>query len=125
VSGQPRFARVEAPIAAPKTELTRPRPLLVKRSETAEPAPVWQPNPSEAAGSSRILLIQRSEAVLEFERSVLSALGAEIVPALSAGDAIQHLRAHKMDAVILDDELDETFSSKRLVAWIRENRPEL
>ncbi len=125
VSGQPRFARVEAPITVPKTELTRPRPLLVKRPETAEPAPVWQPNPSQSAGSSRILLIQRSEAVLEFERSVLSALGAEIVPALTAHDAIDLLRTKKMDAVILDEELEENFSSKRMVSWIREHRPEL
>ena len=80
---------------------------------------------AESAGSSRILLIQRSEAVLEVERSVLSALGAEILPALTANDAIDLLRTKKMDAVILDEELEENFSSKRMISWIREHRPEL
>ena len=69
--------------------------------------------------------MQRSEAVLEFQRSVLSALGAEVIPALSASDALDHLRTTKMDAIILDDELEEPLSSKRLVWWVRENRPEL
>src|SRR6185437_2158696 len=119
ISGQPRFTRVEAPMASPKAEPTRPRPLLVKRPEAVDTAPVWQPNPSEGSGSSRILLIQRSEAVMEFERSVLSALGAEIVSALTANDALDLLRTKKMDAVILDEELEENFSSKRMVSWIR------
>ncbi|PYY17876.1 MAG: hypothetical protein DMG61_01665 [Acidobacteria bacterium] len=30
-----------------------------------------------------------------------------------------------MDAIILDDELEEPLSSKRLVWWVRENQPEL
>jgi CheY-like chemotaxis protein len=124
VSGQPRFAGQESPalVASPQSERTV---TPIRKPEVLEPAPMWQPGSSETTAGARILLVQRSEAVLEFQRSVLSALGAEIVPALSGGDAIQHMRAHKMDAVILDDELDETFSSKRLVAWIRENRPEL
>ena len=69
--------------------------------------------------------MQRSEAVLEFERSVLSALGAEVIPALSSSDALDQLRTGAVDAIIIDDELEEPMSSKRLVWWVRENRPEL
>lgn len=124
VSGQPKFSSPDT--AAPRTaELERPAISLVKKPEVLEPAPVWQPPTPGSTAGSRILLVQRSEAVLEFQRSVLSALGAEIIPALSASEAVDQLRTKKMDAVILDDELDEGFSSKRLVAWIRENRPEL
>ena len=124
VSGQPKFSAPDA--GSPRSaELERTAISLVKKPEVLEPAPVWQPPTPGSTSGSRILLVQRSEAVLEFQRSVLSALGAEIIPALSASEALDQLRTKKMDAVILDDELDEGFSSKRLVAWIRENRPEL
>ena len=87
------------------------------------PLPPWQPETPRAG--AKILLVQRSEAVLAFQRSVLGALGVEVVPALSASDALDHLRMERMDAIILDDELEEPLSSKRLVWWVRENRPEL
>jgi len=74
---------------------------------------------------ARVLLVQRSEAVLEFQRSVLNALGVEVVPAFSASEALDHLRTLQLDAVVLDDELEDPLSSKRVVCWIRENRPEL
>jgi CheY-like chemotaxis protein len=125
VSGQPKFSIGNAAAPAPSAELERVAISLVKKAEVLAPAAMWHPLPPESTAGSRILLVQRSEAVLEFQRSVLSALGAEIIPALSASEALDHLRTKKMDAVILDDELDEGFSSKRLVTWIRENRPEL
>jgi len=124
VTGQPKFSAPDA--GSPRNaELERASIALVKKPEVLEPAPSWQPPTPGSTAGSRILLVQKSEAVLEFQRSVLSALGAEIIPALSATEALDQLRTKKMDAVILDDELDEGFSSKRLVAWIRENRPEL
>ncbi|HWC18327.1 MAG TPA: hypothetical protein VG498_15000 [Terriglobales bacterium] len=124
VSGQPKFSVPEPATPRTASDVERPVISLVKKPEVLDPAPIWQAPGGPSAGS-RILLVQRSEAVLEFQRSVLSALGAEIIPALSASEALDQLRTRKVDAVILDDELDEGFSSKRLVAWIRENRPEL
>ena len=106
-----------------REQFERPMVPVFKKPELPMQATAWQPEPSEAG--SRILLVQRSEAVLEFQRSVLGALGAEVIPALSASDALDHLRTQKMDAIILDDELEEPLSSKRLVWWVRENRPEL
>ena len=94
-----------------------------RRPEPQSATPNFQPE--ELATGARVLLVQRSEAVMEFQRSVLSALGAEVIPAFSAGDALDQLRTQEMDAIILDDELEEPFSSKRLVLWVRENRPEL
>lgn len=108
----------------PRAELERPIAPSKPKMETTADAPMWQPTAEDNTGA-RILLVQRSEAVLEFQRSVLSALGAEVISALSASDALDHLRATKMDAIVLDDELEEPLSSKRLVWWVRENRPEL
>jgi len=108
----------------PRADLERSIAPAKPKTEALANAPMWQPTSSEGAGA-RILLVQRSEAVLEFQRSVLSALGAEVIPALSASDALDHLRTTKMDAIVLDDELEEPLSSKRLVWWVRENRPEL
>ena len=106
-----------------RSQLERSMAPILKKRELQIAAPVWPPEPLE--GGARVLLVQRSEAVLEFQRSVLSALGAEVIPAFSARDALDQLRAQKMDAIILDDELEEPLSSKRLVWWVRENRPEL
>jgi len=110
-------------VSVPRAELERPVTPIKSKPETDTSA--WQSIPPEDNAGTRILLVQRSEAVLEFQRSVLSALGAEVIPALSANDALDHLRTSKMDAIILDDELEEPLSSKRLVWWVRENRPEL
>ena len=103
----------------------KPSIVAIKKPETPAAVPMWQGAPPETRCSARILLVQRSEAVLEFERSVLSALGAEVIPALSASDALDQLRTGAVDAIIIDDELEEPMSSKRLVWWVRENRPEL
>jgi len=108
-----------------RTELERPVVASKPKKETVPNTTMWQESPPDSGAGARILLVQRSEAVLEFQRSVLSALGAEVIPALSASDALDHLRTTKMDAIILDDELEEPLSSKRLVWWVRENRPEL
>ena len=104
-----------------REHLERPSVPLMQNQEM--PLPPWQPETPRAG--AKILLVQRSEAVLAFQRSVLGALGVEVVPALSASDALDHLRMERMDAIILDDELEEPLSSKRLVWWVRENRPEL
>jgi len=108
----------------PRREMDQPRPPVVRRREQPTSTPIWQPVSEEGSGA-RILLVQRSEAVLEFQRSVLSALGAEVIPALSASDALDQLRAKELDAIILDDDLEDPLSSKKLVWWVRENRPEL
>jgi CheY-like chemotaxis protein len=107
-----------------RREIDQPRPPVVRRREHLASTPMWQPVSDEGSGA-RILLVQRSEAVLEFQRSVLSALGAEVIPALSANDALDQLRAKELDAIILDDDLEDALSSKKLVWWVRENRPEL
>ena len=122
-SQNPRAEDLVASI--PRTELDKPPTLTIRKREAPPQPPMWQPALPESSAGARILLVQRSEAVLDFQRSVLSALGVEVIPALSASDALDQLRTSEMDGIILDDELEEPLSSKRLVWWVRENRPEL
>jgi CheY-like chemotaxis protein len=121
--------QIEPELAAPvpSVEMQRPaRTIATKRPEIPpELTPGWQDAGIGSTIGARILLVQRSEAVFEFQRSVLSALGAEVIPAFSGTEALDLLRSKEIDAIVLDDELDQSFSSKRLVWWVRENRPEL
>jgi GAF domain-containing protein len=88
------------------------------------PKPIVVPSAS-AEMHSRVLLIQKSEAVMEFQRSVLSTAGAEAICTHAGWEAISILQNNKIDAVILDDELDGEFSASRIFAWICEHKPEL
>ncbi|MBV9075215.1 MAG: hypothetical protein JOZ10_16435 [Acidobacteria bacterium] len=119
------FARTRsnATIPVPRENLEKPLTQSSRPPEARVLSPEWNGEPAEPG--TRILLVQRSEAVLEFQRSVLNALGVEVIPAFSANDALDQLRSRELDAIILDDELEEPVSSKRLVWWVREHRPEL
>jgi response regulator RpfG family c-di-GMP phosphodiesterase len=76
-------------------------------------------------GRSRVLLIQKSHAVMEFQRTVLSALNAEVITAGSGVEALALLQSDDVHAVILDDELEGEWRGKKLLVWIQENRPDL
>src|SRR5437879_1439895 len=76
-------------------------------------------------GLSRVLLIQKSHAVMEFQRTVLSALNAEVITAGSGVEALALLQSDDVHAVILDDELEGEWRGKKLLVWIQENRPDL
>lgn len=120
--------RISTASAVPPLDWTIGRERLSSRipaqEATIPTTQLWDCVPAESNGS-RILLIQRSEPVFEFQRSVLSALGADVIPAFSSADALEQLRGKEVDAIILDDELEDSGSSKKLVWWVRENRPDL
>jgi DNA-binding response OmpR family regulator len=86
--------------------------------------PIVVPTPS-AEMHSCVLLVQKSEAVMEFQRSVLSTAGAGAICATAGWEAITILQNNKIDAIILDDELDGEFNASKIFAWICENKPEL
>jgi len=91
---------------------------------TLVPKPVVVPGPS-AEHHSRVLLIQKSEAVMEFQKSVLSTAGADAVCVTAGWEAVQLLQNTKVDGVILDDELEGEWNASRIFAWICEHKPEL
>src|SRR4051812_1296322 len=78
-----------------------------------------------ATGRSCVLVIQKNDAVVEFERSVLAALNAEVLTANNGSEAVSQLQSADVHAVILGDELDGEWRSKSLMEWIDEHRPDL
>lgn len=106
-------------------------PYSVAAAATATPAPVPEAAvnvrtmPVPAARNARILLVQRNEAVLAFQKSVLGTIGAEVLVAQAGWEAINCLKTEQVDAVIIDDELDGDFTSQKLFHWIADNKPEL
>jgi CheY-like chemotaxis protein len=74
---------------------------------------------------ARVLIVQKNEATLEFKKSVLSNLHADLVTTFSGADAIQLLEHEAVQAVIMDDELEGEWPGRKLYGWICENRPDL
>lgn len=101
----------------------------VSQPPASTPASEAVPNvrtmPLPAARNAKILLVQRNDAVLAFQKSVLGTIGAEVVVAQAGWEAINCLKTDNVDAVIIDDELDGDFTSHKLFHWIADNKPEL
>jgi len=73
----------------------------------------------------RVLLVESEEAVLEFERDVLSGAGASVVTAVNADAMKSQLKEQSFDAAILDGAVPGTANVTELYQWITENRPGL
>ncbi len=100
-------------------QIAAPAPTLV-------PKPLVVPSPTPTAEMhSRVLLIQKSEAVMEFQKSVLSTAGAEAICTSAGWEALSIMQNSKVDAVILDDELEGEWNASKIFAWICEHKPEL
>lgn len=119
--------------AGPYTRPAAPVPQVPYSVAAEAPAPAPQPEipanvrtmPLPAARNAKILLVQRNDAVLAFQKSVLSTIGADVVVAQAGWEAINYLKTESIDAVIIDDELDGDFTSQKLFHWITDNKPEL
>lgn len=98
---------------------------LVPPPADAKPKLQAQKSPRSATGRSCVLVIQKSDAVIEFEKSVLSSLNAEVLTANTGNDAIGIMQGKDVHAVILGDEIEGEWRCKALLEWIEENRPEL
>jgi PAS domain S-box-containing protein len=79
----------------------------------------------ELAIEGRILLVEDEEAVLEFERDVLTGAGAQVVTLMNGEDMKAHLRAEIFDALIVNGKMPGGWSAEDVYRWIVENRPEL
>ena len=106
--------------AAPKLLKAQIDPMATVRTPTAAPVPVPPPLPR-----ARVLIVQKNEATLEFKKSVLSSLHADLVTTFTGSDAIQLLQNEDVQAVIVDDELEGEWPGRRLYGWICEHRPDL
>jgi two-component system NtrC family sensor kinase len=77
----------------------------------------------EAALEGRVLLIENEEAVLEFERDVLSGAGAEVVTSMNPEEMKSLLRKQSFDAIIIDGKVPGNGGAREVYGWLVENCP--
>jgi PAS domain S-box-containing protein len=79
----------------------------------------------ERALDGRILLVEDEEAVLEFERDVLSGAGAQVTTVTSADKMRTALATQSFDAMIINGKMPGSGSVAESRRWLTENFPEL
>jgi two-component system NtrC family sensor kinase len=72
-----------------------------------------------------VLLVDDEEAVLDFEREVLTAAGLRVISATSGAAALESLKEDEFDAVFLDSKIPGEWSSEDVYHWIEQQRPSL
>ena len=75
----------------------------------------------EAAINGRVLLVEDEEAVLDFERDVLSGAGATVVTARTSQDVKTRLLSEHYDAVMMNGKMPGEWSAKEAYNWIQAN----
>jgi signal transduction histidine kinase len=103
--------------------------LAVQRVETIARAPLPETpaTPKLDIKPARVLIVQKNESALEFQKAVLGTLPTEVVATFDGKQAIEMLGAEgeNVSVVILDDELDGEWPGRKLYGWICDNRPDL
>ncbi|HZP62819.1 MAG TPA: GAF domain-containing protein [Terriglobales bacterium] len=94
--------------------------ICLPAAETAVAVPAATTAPRrDLALEGSLLLTESEEAVLEFERDVLSGAGANVVTAISHDELKSRLQEQKFDAVILDGAMPGNLPD--LHSWITQN----
>ena len=73
----------------------------------------------------RVLLVEHEEAVLDFEREVLTGAGAEVVGAPHIEEALALLKKSEFDGLIVSAGSRGTSGCRELLAWLSRNCPGL
>jgi two-component system NtrC family sensor kinase len=100
-------------VRLPAAVATAPQP------EAAKPLPRLH----EGAVSGRVLLVEEEEAVLEFERDVITGAGASVVTARNAQDVKTRLLSEPFDAIIMSGKMADQWNAKESYPWLKENCP--
>jgi DNA-binding response OmpR family regulator len=72
-----------------------------------------------------VLLVEDEEAVLEFQRDVLSGAGAEVTTAMSIEETKRQLQTGLFDAVVLNGRMPGGTSAPEICLWMQGNCPEM
>ncbi len=96
---------------------------LPAAEQTALPENAGSTPRREFAISGRILLVEDEEAVLEFERDVLTGAGAQVVTLMSAEEVKLRLGQEPFDALIMNGKMPGGWSIPDVYRWIKENTP--
>ena len=89
-----------------------------------EPLPAAPPK-REGAIEGRVLLVEEEEAVLEFERDVISGAGANVVTATRSEDVKTRLLSEPFDAVIMSGRMPNDWNAKEAFEWLAQNCPDM
>ena len=68
-------------------------------------------------------MVEDEEAVLEFERDVLTGAGAEVVTLMSSEDVKSRLAQEQFDAIIMNGKMPGGWSIPEVYRWIEQNVP--
>ncbi len=109
------------PEAGATIEVKLPAVVAAAVVEPAKPAP----RVHEAAISGCVLLVEGEEAVLEFERDVLSGAGAHVVTSQTVEDVRTRLLSEAIDCIIMSGKMAGQWDAKESYGWIKENCPGL
>jgi two-component system NtrC family sensor kinase len=99
-------------------EVRLPSARRAETSDDASPAPR-----REVAIDGRILLVDDEEAVLEFERDVLTGAGANVVALMNGQEVKTRLLSEKFDALILNGKMPGAWTAPDIHRWLQENCP--
>jgi len=102
--------QVRLPVAAGEKPVTERERIVARRESRLE---------------GNVLLVNDEEAVLDFEREVLSAAGLQVVTVSSGAEAVESLKNEDFDILLLDSKIPGTWSSEQVFQWLQQNRPEL
>ncbi len=97
---------------------------LPSAGHAAPPQPAPPIQKRENALQGRILLVEDEEAVLEFERDVLSGAGAQVMTVTSAEEMKSVLASQSFDALIMNGKMPGSGSIPETRRWIAESWPE-
>jgi two-component system NtrC family sensor kinase len=97
-------------------------PAIVAAKAEPEPAKAV-PHPHDGAVHGRFLLVEEEEAVLEFERDVLSGAGATVVTAKTSDDVKTRLLSEQFEALIMAGKISGGWNAKESYSWIKQNCP--
>ncbi len=97
-------------------------PIAAEEGKAAEAVPA-APARREGAIQGRVLLLEEEEAVLDFERDVLTGAGANVVTASRSEDVKTRLLSEPFDAVILNGMMPGDWNAKDAYNWLRQNCP--
>src|SRR5467141_681816 len=79
----------------------------------------------ELAIEGRILLVEDEEAVLEFERDVLTGAGAQVVTLMSGEDMKSRLLSETFDAIIMNGKMPGGWCAQAAYRWVMQKCPTL
>jgi PAS domain S-box-containing protein len=77
----------------------------------------------ESAMDGRVLLVEDEDAVLEFERDVLSGAGLEVVTSVNAEEAKDRILKESFDGLIINGKIPGGWTAPEIYQWLEEKRP--